>query len=131
MARKIVFSADDAVLFRLAHEGFLATARGTSRQEHKLIDKILDHLDSISTEDSDGAIVPGFDPKEIASPKRRHLDPANDGIIIFEDAEYEYFKKCIDQVSCSAVMSKSVTKLNDVIDAAAIGDAKTLAAVAA
>lgn len=128
MARKIVFRVADTMLFRLAYEGFLATARGTTRQEHKLIDKIIAHLEGISEEEA--ALIPGFDSTDPATPHRRHLDDRMDGTLIFEDAEFEYFQRSIDQVVCAAAMSRHLTKLHDLIDAAERGDAKTLAKVA-
>lgn len=123
MARKLAFPDDK--LFQMAYEGFLVTARGTKREEHKSIDRIITAFESISMEGD--TVVPGFDPKEVLSPKRRYLDTTRDGIVILEEADYAYFKSQLDNLACPAFMSRTAARLHDFIDAAESGDPKTLA----
>jgi hypothetical protein len=125
MAYKVVFSANDGDVFRMMYEGFLATARGTNRQENRMNEKILLLLESISMTD-DKEVIRGFDPTDPTSPKRRYLDTTRDGILIFEDSEFEHFKKQIDAVQCPAIFAKVINRVYDLIDSAEKGDAKTL-----
>lgn len=120
MARKLVFETDQ--MFQLAHEGFLLTASGKSREEHRMIGRVLDRFDSISIEGD--TAIPGLgDP---AAPKRRHLDPTGDRTLILEESEYECLKRSLERIQCAAAMSRQVTRLHDFIDAAPAGDPKEL-----
>jgi hypothetical protein len=125
MAYQLVFR--DSGIYRMAYEGFLITAKAEKPNEHRLVDKILTQLESLSMEDPSGAVVPGFDPKDPVAPKRRELDTTRDGILILEDAEFAFLKRSLENISCNAVMSRQVTKLFDFLDSAERGDAKTLA----
>lgn len=124
MAHKLTFKDPD--LFRFAFEGFYALAKGTNRNENRLIEKILQHFESISMEEPE-LTIPGFDPKDKFSPKIRYLDTTRDGVVIFEDAEFEFFKRTLESIAAPAVLARTVNRLYDFVDAAQKGDAKTLA----
>lgn len=124
MAHKLVFKDPD--LFRLAYEGFLGNAKGTTRQEHRLIDKILTHFESISMAE-EKLVIPGFRADDPHSPKIRYLDTTQDGVVIFEDSEFDVFKKTMESLALPAMFSRLMTRLFDFLDGAEKGDAKTLA----
>jgi hypothetical protein len=113
-------------MFRIAYEGFLVTAKGTSRQEHRLNTTILDRLESIALAEPD-LVIPGFNPADPASPKIHYLDTARDGVVIFEDAEFEYFRQTLEKIQGPAMLSRLISSLFDFVDGAEKGDAKTLA----
>lgn len=119
--RKLAFPND--VLFQSAHEGFLAAARGTTRDEHRLIDKILTKLEDASM--AGDTVVPGYDPSSEAAPRRRFLDTTRASVIL-EDTEYNFFKKQIDSLQGPALMSRAITKLQDFVDAAPAVDVKAV-----
>jgi hypothetical protein len=125
MACRLVFN--DPGIYRMMYEGFLVTAKAEKPNEHRLVDKILTQLESIGMEDPSGAVVPGFDPKDPVSPRRRDLVRTHDGILILEDAEFAFLKRSLENISCNAVMSRQVTRLFDFLDSAERGDAKALA----
>lgn len=124
MAHKLTFTNPD--VFRIAYEGFLMTAKGTTRQEHRLIDRILTGFERVSMAEAD-LVIPGFPPHDPASPRIRYLDTTGDGVVILEDTEYDFLKKVLDGLTGPAMLSRLIGRLQDFVDTAEKGDAKTLA----
>lgn len=129
MASRILIFKDDK-LFEMTYEGFLTTARGTNPKEHEWVDEILQKLECISVQMSPPETVPGFNPNDTFAPNRRVLDPASDGIVLLEDQEYSFLKKCLDMIATAAPLSRYIRHLHKFIAAAESGDAKKLLAAA-
>lgn len=123
MARKMVFEASDTKPFEISYEGFMATSRPANRNEHKWADSIMTKLENISIV-VDG-VVQGFDPNDALSPRKRSLGETG-GFVIFEDDEYEFFKRAVEAVQSAPVLSRAVNRLFSIMDDAKKGDPKEL-----
>lgn len=126
MAHKLVFEPSDKKIFELIHDGYHALSRASTREEHKINNRILDKLEEISTADPEERVVPGYRPDDAESPRRRFLKDEG-GFLIFEDAQFAYLKKVLEGIQSAPALSRHVEAMWEFLDGAKSGDAKALA----
>jgi hypothetical protein len=122
MLHKLQFTPSEERIFELLYEGFLGTARPTSREEHGAVKGILKKLRSMSTETN--KTIAFYDQNDKLSPKKRVLIP--DAFELFDDGEWQYLTKTANQIATPAMLSDLVMEIYDKLDNAPKGDAKEL-----